>query len=158
MRPRTTAETLPRRRTRRARPGSGVRTGWPTVTVAWRRRGCLVTGSGSRGESTSPAVPTGFWVGQPQGGDELVGGGDEGGVVVPAGPGASLEVVQAQTGFQFPVVVFDAPADLGQAHEFLQGCVGVEGWRSSSRWILLRRWAIGRAARLRGGCRRRVGG
>jgi hypothetical protein len=36
-------------------------------------------------------------------------------------------VVWAQTGFQFAVVVFDAPADLGQAHEFLQGCAGVEG-------------------------------
>ena len=29
------------------------------------------------------ALPTGFWVGQPQGGDEQVGGCDEGGVVVP---------------------------------------------------------------------------
>ena len=56
-----------------------------------------------------------------------MGGGDEGGVVVPAGPGAALEVVESESGFQFPVVVFDAPADFGQAHEFLEGCVGVEG-------------------------------
>jgi len=43
----------------------------------------------------------GFWVGgQPQFGDEQVGGGDEGGVVVPAGEGAAFEVVQAQAVFE----------------------------------------------------------
>ena len=41
-----------------------------------------------------------------------MGGGGQGGVVVPAGPAAALEMVKSDTGFQFPVVVFDAPADL----------------------------------------------
>ena len=38
-----------------------------------------------------------------QAGEEQLGGGDQGDVVVPAGPGAVLEVVQAQTGLQLPV-------------------------------------------------------
>ena len=41
-----------------------------------------------------------------------MGGGGQGGVVVPADPAASFEMVKSDTGFQFPVVVFDAPADL----------------------------------------------
>ena len=53
-----------------------------------------------------------------------MGGGDEGGVVVPAEPGAAFEVVEAEAGFEFAVVVFDAPADFRQAHEFVDGCVG----------------------------------
>jgi hypothetical protein len=43
-----------------------------------------------------------------------MGGGGQGGVVVPAGPAAAFEMVKSDTGFQFPVVVFDAPADLGR--------------------------------------------
>jgi len=38
-----------------------------------------------------------------------LGGGDEGGVAVPAGPGAAFEVVQAEGGPQFAAVVFDPP-------------------------------------------------
>lgn len=46
-----------------------------------------------------------------------MGGGHEGDVVVPAGPGPAFEVVQAQAVLQFAVVVLDAPADLGQADQ-----------------------------------------
>jgi hypothetical protein len=51
--------------------------------------------------------------GEPLGGDEEVGGGDEGDVAVPAGPGAAFEVVQAEAGLELAEVVFDAPAALG---------------------------------------------
>ena len=47
-----------------------------------------------------------FWVGADHG-DEGLGEGGEGDVAVPAGVGAALEVVQAQAGFQFAVVVLD---------------------------------------------------
>lgn len=47
-------------------------------------------------------------------GEEGLGGGHEGDVVMPARPGSSLEVVQAQAVLEFSVVVLDAPADLGQ--------------------------------------------
>jgi hypothetical protein len=43
-----------------------------------------------------------------------VGGGDEGGVVVPAEPGAAFEVVEAEGVFEFSVVVFDAPSMVGK--------------------------------------------
>jgi hypothetical protein len=46
-----------------------------------------------------------------------VGGGDEGDVAVPAGPGAAFEVVEAESGFQFAVVVFDAPAGFAEADQ-----------------------------------------
>ena len=46
-----------------------------------------------------------------------MGGGGQGGVVVPADPAATLEMVKSDTGFQFPVVVFDAPADLREANQ-----------------------------------------
>ncbi len=46
-----------------------------------------------------------------------MGGGGQGGVVVPADPAAALEMVKSDTGFQFPVVVFDAPADLCEANQ-----------------------------------------
>jgi len=39
-----------------------------------------------------------LWAGEPQLGDEEVGGGDEGHVVVPSGVGAAFEVGQAETG------------------------------------------------------------
>jgi hypothetical protein len=42
-----------------------------------------------------------------------VGGGDQGDVVMPSGPGTPFEVVQAEAVFEFAVVVLDAPADLG---------------------------------------------
>ncbi len=51
-----------------------------------------------------------------------MGGGDERGVVVPAEPGAAFEVVERETGFQFAVVVLDAPPDFGDRDEFLQRC------------------------------------
>jgi hypothetical protein len=43
-------------------------------------------------------------------GQERVGGGDQGDVVVDALPGAAFVVVQTEPGFDFAVVVFDAPA------------------------------------------------
>lgn len=45
-------------------------------------------------------------------GEERVGGGDQGDVVMPAPPGAALEVVQAQAVFEFPVVVLNLPSTL----------------------------------------------
>lgn len=86
-----------------------------------------------------------------------MGGGDEGGVVVPAEPGSAFEVVQTEGVFEFAVVVFDAPADLRQPDEFFDGGVGAEGGDSSSRWVRVRRWAIRRSARPGAGCRRRRG-
>jgi len=53
-----------------------------------------------------------------------VGGGDEGGVVMPAEPGTAFEVVQAESGFEFAVVVLDAPPHFGQAHELSVRGVG----------------------------------
>lgn len=50
--------------------------------------------------------------------------GDEGDVVVPASPGAALEVGQAQDLLHFAVVVLDAPAQLCGAHEGGQRGVG----------------------------------
>ena len=64
---------------------------------------------------TGSGLPRCFWVGESQPGQEHVGGGGQGGVVVPAGPAAAFEMVEPDTGFQFPVVVFDAPADGGFA-------------------------------------------
>lgn len=52
----------------------------------------------------------GFWVGEPFEGDEQVRRGDQGEVAVEAIEGTSLEVVQAQSGLQFAVVMFDAPS------------------------------------------------
>ena len=51
--------------------------------------------------------------------------GDQGDVVVPAAVGAAFEVVEAERVFELAVVVLDAPAKLGQAHERLE--VGVLG-------------------------------
>ena len=42
-----------------------------------------------------------FWVEPPEG-EECLGGGDEGDVVVPAAPGAALEVVQSQGALELP--------------------------------------------------------
>lgn len=50
---------------------------------------------------------------------------DEGDVVVPSAPGAAFVVVQARASSQFAVVVFDAPAQLGQPHQ--PGAWGVVG-------------------------------
>ena len=44
-----------------------------------------------------------------------MGGGDEGGVVVPAEPGTALEVVQAERDLEFAVIVLDAPAHFREA-------------------------------------------
>ena len=41
-----------------------------------------------------------------------MGGADQGDVVVPAVPGAALEVVQAEAVFELPVVVFNLPSTL----------------------------------------------
>ena len=53
-----------------------------------------------------------------------MGGGDEGDVAVPAGPGAAFEVVQAEAGFEFAVVVFDAPAGFARRTRCGEGGVG----------------------------------
>jgi hypothetical protein len=45
-------------------------------------------------------------------------------VAVPAEVGAAFEVIQAEAVFEFSVVVFDAPADLGQPNQFPQRGVG----------------------------------
>ena len=65
----------------------------------------------------------GFWV-VAQAGAERLGEADEGDVVVPAGVAAAFEVVESEAVFEFAVVVFDAPADLGQADQVAQGGVG----------------------------------
>lgn len=54
-------------------------------------------------------------------------GSDQGGVVVPPEPRTALEVVESEAGFQLPVVMLDAPADLGQTHQLRQGCVLGQG-------------------------------
>ena len=47
---------------------------------------------GVRGERrTASVLPGCFWGGEPEGGEEQVGGGDQGGVVVPAQPATTLE-------------------------------------------------------------------
>jgi hypothetical protein len=43
---------------------------------------------------------------------------------VPAEPGAASEVGQAEAVFEFAVVVFDAPADLGEADQDAQADIG----------------------------------
>jgi hypothetical protein len=53
-----------------------------------------------------------------------VGCGDKGDMAVPAGEGAALEVGEAEAGFEFAVVVFDAPAHFGESDEGFQRCVG----------------------------------
>ena len=66
----------------------------------------------------------GFWVEAEQGAESL-GEDGEGDMAMPAGEGSSLEVVEAEPGFEFSVVVFDAPADLGQLYQFSSlGCAG----------------------------------
>jgi hypothetical protein len=47
-------------------------------------------------------------------------------VAVPAGEGSALKVVDAEAGFQFAVVVFDAPADFPQAYQGFQRGVPAE--------------------------------
>jgi hypothetical protein len=62
-------------------------------------------------------LPGCFWVGEPQSGEEQLGGGGEGDVAVPADEGAAFEVVESEAGLEFAVVVFDAPAQLRQSDE-----------------------------------------
>ena len=64
-----------------------------------------------------------IWV-LPLQGQEAVGGGDERGVVVPAEPGASLVVVEAELALELFVVELDLPAQPGQARELLGLGVG----------------------------------
>jgi len=45
-------------------------------------------------------------------------------VAVPAGPGTAFEVVEAEAGLEFAVVVFDAPAACGELDQVGQGGVG----------------------------------
>src|ERR1039458_5173566 len=67
----------------------------------------------------------GFWVLTLQC-EEGVRGGDERCVVVPAGVGASLVVVQAQLALELAIVELDHPAQPGQAREALWFGVGGE--------------------------------
>lgn len=66
--------------------------------------------------------------------DGEVGGGDEGGVAMPAVEGAAFEVGESEAGFQFPVVVLDAPSHLREPDQGtdrgVDGEVGdpVVGW------------------------------
>jgi hypothetical protein len=53
-------------------------------------------------------------------------------VAVPAEVGAAFEMIEAEAVFEFSVVVFDAPADLGQPNQSATGC-GPLGWTASSR-------------------------
>ena len=53
-----------------------------------------------------------------------MGGGGEGDVAVPADEGAAFEVVEAEAGFEFAVVVFDAPAAFREADQVVQAGVG----------------------------------
>lgn len=41
-------------------------------------------------------------------------------VVMPAGPRAPLEVIELERVFQFSIILRDAPAPLGEAHELAQ--------------------------------------
>src|ERR1043166_7965045 len=56
-----------------------------------------------------------FWV-QPLQGDERVGDRHQGHVVVPALPGAALEVVKPERVLQLTVIMLHPPAQLGQPH------------------------------------------
>ncbi len=55
-----------------------------------------------------------------------MGDGDQGDVVVPAGVGATLEVVEAKGVLQLAVVLLDPPAQLGEADQFLDWRLGGE--------------------------------
>jgi hypothetical protein len=68
------------------------------------------------GSSSGSGQRVCFWVEPPEG-EECLGGGDEGDVVVPAAPGAAFEVDQAEAVFEFAVVVLDAPAHLRPPHQ-----------------------------------------
>src|SRR5687767_11463527 len=57
-------------------------------------------------------------------GQKAVGDADEGDVVLPAGPGAALEVIEAERVFELAVVLLDTPAQLGQRDESLKRRVG----------------------------------
>jgi hypothetical protein len=82
-------------------------------TRARWRAGTAVRGGWRRGSG----LPICFWVGQAELGEEELGCGGAGDVAVPAGPGAAFEVVQAEGGLQFAVVVLDPPAGFGQADQ-----------------------------------------
>ena len=89
------------------------------------------------------AAPTTFGAGEPQGGDEEVGGGHESHMVVPSGEGTAFEVGKSETGFQFPVVVLDPPPNPRQADELFQRCVfrqdgePVVGWCCGRRFLVV---------------------
>nr|BFD87932.1 hypothetical protein StreXyl84_73330 [Streptomyces sp. Xyl84] len=58
----------------------------------------------------------------PPEGEERLGGGEEGDVVVPAAPGTALEVVQSQSMLELAMIVLEPPAHLGPPHQ-VSGCV-----------------------------------
>ena len=66
-----------------------------------------------------------IWV-LPLQGQEPVDGGDQGGVVIPAEPGAAFVVVQAELAFELFVVELDLPPQSGQAGKPLGLGVGGE--------------------------------
>lgn len=55
--------------------------------------------------------------------EEAVGHGAQSGVVMEATPRAAFEVVQTDFSLHLLVVALDAPAQLGEAHQLLEGCV-----------------------------------
>lgn len=57
----------------------------------------------------------------PLSGDEQLCCGDEGEVVVEAVEGSSFEVVQAESGLEFAVVVLGSPSHFGEFDECFQG-------------------------------------
>ncbi|AYC35932.1 hypothetical protein DWG14_00140 [Streptomyces griseorubiginosus] len=78
---------------------------------------------GGRGPGRGSGRCLGFWAERAEG-EECLDGGDEGDVVVPAGPGAAFEVVESQAVFELAVVMFDPPAHLRPPHQVSDGCGG----------------------------------
>jgi len=64
-----------------------------------RRSSARGTAGGFSAGRRGSGLPIGFWVGDAGRGEEDVGGGGQGGVVVPAGPAATFELVKSDTVF-----------------------------------------------------------
>ncbi len=76
---------------------------------------------------------------------------------MPAGPGAAFEVVEAEGGVEFAVVVSMRQRLLARRTSSARVCRRV-GRTASSRWVRSGRGAIARVASIRAGLRRRRGG
>jgi len=64
-----------------------------------------------------------------------VGGGYEGDVVVPAGPFTAFVVIEAETGLEFAVVVFDPPTLFACLDESGLAGVSRQGAQPVTRWL-----------------------